>query len=120
MLPRPGLSMSAVPPLCRQANKGDRFSAKALNFFYDMPVDDLMEDVYVTNPAASEGALLIVQYFDMILQLKNCKGLMIEENSFNGFSKDVFLAINNLAREFKLAKFCTSVRSFGTTLGKKS
>ncbi|GAB63087.1 MAG: hypothetical protein DWB56_06795 [Candidatus Jettenia sp.] len=108
LLPRPGLSMNTVPQLCKQANKGCQFSARALNFFFDMPVDDLIDDVVESNPNTSEISSLIVEYLEAILDDGNLPDVSYVQNAFTIRSAHIYKTFLEISRRRSLKKFFTS------------
>lgn len=113
LLPRPGLSASAIPSLCRQANRGCRFSARALSHFYAMPVEDLLDDVFSANPDTSEIAPLIARYLSLMFDgTGDIPGVKKEGDSFVGRSRDFAEACEKIGRSRDLPRFFSNVMSF--------
>lgn len=109
-------SSSAVPALCRQANKGCRFSARALTHLYGIPVDDLMDDVFTADPDTSETALLIARYLRVLMDEPSTPGIEKEADAMVSTTRLFMSAFEEIARRRDLPRFFTNTYSFGKTL----
>lgn len=108
LLPRPGLSMHAVPKLCRQASNGCRFSARALKFFYDMPIEDIAEGIFEQKADGTETAPLIAEYLEVMVEAGGLPKLTIQEDSIYGSTVDMYKAFEEISRRKNLPKFFRS------------
>lgn len=108
LLPRPGLSMHAVPRLCKQASRGCRFSARALNFFYDMPIDDIADGLFEDDADTSVTAGLIAEHLNAMLEAGDLPELRITEKSIYGKSKSIYKAFFEISRRKNLPRFFRS------------
>ncbi|MFQ5736899.1 MAG: hypothetical protein ACE5GY_08570 [Thermodesulfobacteriota bacterium] len=120
LLPRPGLSASAIPSLCRQANKGCRFSARALSQFYGMLVEDLVEDVFTADPETSETAFLIARYLhELMEEPKSAPGVERTADGLTGATRAFMPAFEAVSRARALPRFFTNTYTFGAAIARE-